>query len=529
MFTYQQKKKAIELYIKNGKRMTKTLKQLGYPSKGTLTSWYKEYENNSSITKKYKRDGVYTKEEIDAAISHFYENGESITKTIVSLGYPCSFTLRKWLKGNVTNYKPKEKASSVKDISYEQKVEAVTDMCTSDQTVDEIALKYNVTRSCIYGWKSSILSKGDQHTMAKKKESSIIVLNSEEELKEEIIKLKKQAQDLQDEVYKLQLEKDILSKAAEIIKKDNGINIDLLTNKEKVIVIDALRSKYKLKSLLTSLKISKSSYGYNHKVLISDDKYSNLRIKIKELFIQNVRTYGYRRINHLLRKENIIVSDKVVIRLMKEEGLVVYRPKMKKYSSYEGEITPAVENLLERNFKSDEPFNKLLTDITEFHIPAGKVYLSPAIDCFDGLPLAWTIGTSPNADLANTMLDKVIAIVPKGKHPIIHSDRGCHYRWPGWIERMRKAEFIRSMSKKGCSPDNSACEGFFGRLKNEFFYCRDWMNVSIDEFIKELDEYIQWYGKTRIKMSLGGLSPIDYRTSLNFIVNNGVSIYEQYR
>ena len=46
-----------------------------------------------------------------------------------------------------------------------------------------------------------------------------------------------------------------------------------------------------------------------------------------------------------------------------------------------------------------------------------------------------------------------------------NSDRGCHYRWPGWIERMDNAGFIRSMSKKGCSPDNSAYEGFFGRLK----------------------------------------------------------------
>lgn len=50
---------------------------------------------------------------------------------------------------------------------------------------------------------------------------------------------------------------------------------------------------------------------------------------------------------------------------------------------------------------------KWLTDITEFHIPAGKIYLSPIIDCFDGLPVSWTIGTSPDAELVNTMLDKL--------------------------------------------------------------------------------------------------------------------------
>lgn len=50
------------------------------------------------------------------------------------------------------------------------------------------------------------------------------------------------------------------------------------------------------------------------------------------------------------------------------------------------------------------------------------------------------------------------------------------------------------MSKKSYSPDNSACEGFFGRLKNEMFYQRDWKNTTINQFINKLDDYIHWYG-----------------------------------
>lgn len=70
------------------------------------------------------------------------------------------------------------------------------------------------------------------------------------------------------------------------------------------------------------------------------------------------------------------------------------------------------------------------------------------------------------------------------------------------------------MSKKGCSPDNSAMEGFFGRLKVEFFYERNWKGISVDEFMDELDDYIRWYNEKRIKLSLGGLSPKQYRESL---------------
>ena len=72
----------------------------------------------------------------------------------------------------------------------------------------------------------------------------------------------------------------------------------------------------------------------------------------------------------------------------------------------------------------------------------------------------------------------------------------------------------RSMSKKGCSPDNAACEGFFGRLKNEMFYGYSWSGVTIEEFIGILDKYIRWYGEERIKLSLGGMSPLAFRRSL---------------
>ncbi|MFR6610161.1 MAG: DDE-type integrase/transposase/recombinase [[Clostridium] innocuum] len=105
-------------------------------------------------------------------------------------------------------------------------------------------------------------------------------------------------------------------------------------------------------------------------------------------------------------------------------------------------------NKIERNFSAEKPNNKWLTDITEFAIPAGKVYLSPMVDCFDGLLVTWKIGLSPDATLVNTMLDDAISQLSPEEKPIVHSDRGVHYRWSGWLERMDKAGLTRSMSKK---------------------------------------------------------------------------------
>lgn len=131
------------------------------------------------------------------------------------------------------------------------------------------------------------------------------------------------------------------------------------------------------------------------------------------------------------------------------------------------------------------------------------------VDCFDGLVTSWSMGGSPNAELVNSILNATIANLKDGEHPIVHSDRGCHYRWPGWIQRMDDNNLIRSMSRKGCSADNSASEGFFWRLKNEMFYKRDWRDVSIDEFINIVNNYIKWYNETRIKQTLGYKSPIE--------------------
>lgn len=178
--------------------------------------------------------------------------------------------------------------------------------------------------------------------------------------------------------------------------------------------------------------------------------------------------YGYRRVHAALRAENIHVSKKAV-RITKEENLVAKRSIKRKYSSYKGKISEAPENIVRifHTVASNQPW---LADITEFSIPASNVRLSPIIDCFDGMRISWSQSTSPNAELVNTILDAAAYTLTEGENSISHSGRGCHYRCPGWIERCKRYGITRSMSKKGCHPNNSAMEGFFGHLKVEFFY-----------------------------------------------------------
>ena len=185
--------------------------------------------------------------------------------------------------------------------------------------------------------------------------------------------------------------------------------------------------------------MAKSSYCYQQKQIKKENKIAKIKELIKTLFFENHKRYGYRRIHLLLKREGIIISEKIVRSIMKEENLIVRAIRQRKYNSYLGEISPAVPNEIQRDFHADKPNKKWLTDITEFKIGEEKIYLSPIIDCFDGMPITWTVGTSPNAELVNTMLDNAIALLKGNEHPIVHSDRGCHYRWPGWIQRMKLA------------------------------------------------------------------------------------------
>lgn len=152
-----------------------------------------------------------------------------------------------------------------------------------------------------------------------------------------------------------------------------------------------------------------------------------------------------------------------------------------------------------------------MTDITEFSAADGKVYLSAMIDCFDGKVVGAKTGRSPVMELAEDTLAQALANHAAATQTplVLHSDRGGHYRSRGWIRRTHTAGITRSMSKKGYTPDNAACEGFFGRMKNEMYYDRRWKSCA--ELEAAIDAYIDFYNTTRIKVSLGGYSIQAYR------------------
>ncbi len=266
-------------------------------------------------------------------------------------------------------------------------------------------------------------------------------------------------------------------------------------------MVEALRAEYRLCEILPVVGMAKSSYEYAGSAQAGGEaeERAAARKAVIEAFEASGGTYGYRRVYARVNADagdGAAIGEWTVRGIMEEENLVARAARKKRrYSSYE----------------------LWITDVTEFRIPAGKVYLSPIVDCFDGMPLSWSISTSPDAEMANSSLLGACKWLNEGDHPKIHSDHGCHYRWPGWIRICDENGLVRSMSRKGCSPDNAGCEGFFGRLKTEFFHGCDWAGVTLEEFMDMLDAYLRWYRDVRIKGDLDYRSPMQYRRDLGLL------------
>ena len=502
MYSRKDKLRAIELFIKYDFSPQSVIDELGYPSRFSLYRWYREYlDNGNDIpeTGNYRR---YDDEAKRLAVDHYFKHGRCLSRTHRALGYPSENLLTAWIDELEPGRRTIKKRA--RGITRKAKENAVVHFVTRTKSAQSVADDIGVGLSTLYNWKQELLGEEAPVKIPKKKKEMTI-----EELEE-----MKAA--LEADIEKLELKRAVLERTVELLGKDQSVDPRLLTNREKTILVESMRPAHKLKDLLKEVGLARGSYRYQVMTMARPDKYADLRIRICEIFHESCGRYGYRRIHAALKTEGITASEKVVSRIMAEESLRACRPRKRKYSSYKGEISGAPDNLVKRNFHADAPNMLWLTDITEFSIPAGKIYLSSIVDCFDGKVVASAMSGSPNAELVNTMLDAAAATLKKGERPISHSDRGSHYRWPGWIERCEHYGITRSMSAKGCSPDNSAMEGFFGRLKVEFFYGRDWKGWSIEQFVEALDDYIKWYNEERIKLSLGGLSPNQYRRSLGF-------------
>ena len=252
----------------------------------------------------------------------------------------------------------------------------------------------------------------------------------------------------------------------------------------------------------------RSTYYYHFKES-QRDKYRVEKREITDIFEQNKKRYGYRRITSILRQKGYVINHKTVLKLMKTLNLAAKR-RRSKYKSYKGEVGKIAPNILKRDFKADKPFEKLTTDVTEFAVCDEKIYLSPIMDLYNREIISYSISKSPNFWQTREMLNGLFEKLPENARPVLHSDQGWQYQMKEYQRLLAEHNITQSMSRKGNCLDNSSMENFFGRLKTEMFFGEKFQTT--DEFIRCLEEYLWYYNNERISLKLKGMSPVQYRT-----------------
>lgn len=255
--------------------------------------------------------------------------------------------------------------------------------------------------------------------------------------------------------------------------------------------------------------MARSTFYYYLKQLGKTEKHAALKAEVITTYHQHKGRYGYRRTTATLKRSGWSVNHKTVWRIMHECGLksVV---RIKKYKSYKGQQGKIARNLLHRNFKTRKPYQKWVTDVTEFSVGGKKLYLSPIMDLYNGEIVSYNLSERPTFNQTMDMLQKALIKLPAGAKPILHSDQGWQYQMKQYQTALRDSRIGQSMSRKGNCLDNIVMENFFSIIKSELFYLNKF--DSIASLKRQIVHYIDYYNNDRIKLKLKGLSPVKYRT-----------------
>ena len=281
--------------------------------------------------------------------------------------------------------------------------------------------------------------------------------------------------------------------------------------KFKYEVICAHREEYPVAVMCKFFGVSKSGYYDYVKRISRVEKDFELAEKISLQQKRCFQTYGYRRMHIWLEQQGIHHNPKTILRIMKKYGLLSEIRRRRKWQNL-GQQVHRYENLLNRQFHTDRPNAKWVTDISYIHTKEGILYLSMIRDLYDNSIVAYKTASSQTVNL---VLDTVRLAMRREKKKVaaelqLHSDQGFQYTSQAYFKLMQSYKITPSMSRRGNPYDNVMAENFFSILKTECIYRHK--PKSLREANSMIERYIDFYNNERIQTKTG-VAPLTLRHS----------------
>ena len=270
-------------------------------------------------------------------------------------------------------------------------------------------------------------------------------------------------------------------------------------------------NRYPVAVMCQFFGVSRSGYYHYIKRLNQPAHDADLAEIIREQQKKCDKTYGYRRMWKWLKKvKNIHRNPKTILRIMKKYDLLSEIRRRRKWRQM-GQQLHKYENLLNREFQTDRPNHKWVTDISYIYPGQGILYLSIIRDLFDNSIVAHKAGTTQTVNL---VLDTIRLAMQKEKKGAVelqlHSDQGSQYTSQAYFNLTKEYGITPSMSRRGNCYDNAMAENFFSILKTECIYRH--LPATFDEARTLIDNYIYFYNHQRIQLKTG-VAPLTLRHS----------------
>ena len=282
--------------------------------------------------------------------------------------------------------------------------------------------------------------------------------------------------------------------------------------------IETHRDHYPISLMCRVLIVARRGYYEWRKQPLSAQKMADLLLlmHIRDIFAESRHTYGSCRIQAVLAQQGLRCSRKRVARLMQADNLTpkTGRP-FKVVTTDSNHKLPVAPNRLNQQFRAEQSDQTWLTDITYVLTAEGWLYLAVVLDLYSRRIVGWAMSDSLHRQLVIEALQMALTTRQPAPGLLHHSDRGSQYASDDYQALLTKAEIIGSMSRKGNCYDNAPVESFFGTLKTELVFHRQyetWAEARLDIF-----EYIEvFYNRLRHHSALGFKSPANFE-ALSFM------------
>ena len=279
----------------------------------------------------------------------------------------------------------------------------------------------------------------------------------------------------------------------------------------KYAVIYRHRQEYSVSVMCNFFGVSRSGYYSFVNRLNRPEKDAELAGIIRRQQEKCFGTYGYRRMWLYLKSAGITRNPKTILRVMKKYDLLAEIRRHRKWVNL-GQQVHKYENLLNRQFQSNKPNSKWVTDISYIQTKEGVLYLSMIRDLYDNSIVAYKTASHQTVNL---VLDTIRLAMKAEKKRVaaelqLHSDQGFQYTSQAYFKLTQSYGITPSMSRRGNPYDNAMAENFFSILKTECIY--RYKPKTLSEANEMIDRYIHFYNYERIQLKTG-MAPLTLRHS----------------